>query len=237
MLMEIWSDVVCPWCYIGKRRFEQALRRFEHAEEVEVRWRSYELDPGAPARRPGRMAEHLAAKYHLTIDQASTQLQRLDALAATEGLRYDLARTQGGSTFDAHRLIHLGYAHDAATGAAVKEAMLRAYFTDLQPIGDPEVLVPVAVCTGLDEGEVRATLASDRFADDVRADERQAAELGCTGVPFFVVDRRLAVPGAQDADTMLAVLRRAWDRAHPVPEVVGGAAPACEGDACAVPSD
>lgn len=236
MLVEIWSDVVCPWCYIGKRRFEQALARFEHGDEVAVRWRSFELDPGAPRERRGSMAEHLAAKYHMTVAQAGDQLQRLDAMAAEEGLRYDLAHTRGGNTFDAHRLVHLGYARDAGTGSAVKEAMLHAYFTDLQPVGDPEVLVAVAVGAGLDEAEVRATLASDRFADDVRRDEQQAAELGCTGVPFFVVDRRLAVPGAQDADTLLAVLRRAWDRRQQV-EVVGGAAAACEGDACAVPTD
>lgn len=236
MHVEIWSDVVCPWCYVGKRRFESALARFEHADEVEVRWRSFELDPAAPPRRSGSMAAHLAAKYHTTVEQAEAQLEHMNAMGRGEGLAYDLARTQSGNTFDAHRLIHLGYSVDAATGAALKETLLHAYFEELRPIGDPEVLVEVAVGAGLDEAGVREMLASDRFADAVRRDEREASELGCTGVPFFVIDRVLAVPGAQDADTFLAVLQRAWERSHRVPEVVVGGA-VCTDEACAVPGE
>lgn len=234
MKVEIWSDVVCPWCYIGKRRFEAALARFEHADAVEVRWRSFELDPHAPAVRSGNMVEHLAAKYGMTVDVARARLQELDALAATEGLRYDLARTAGGNSFDAHRLVHLGYDRDPATGGAVKEALLHAYFVDLRPVGDHTALTAAAVGAGLDPDEVAEVLAGDRFADAVRADERQAAELGCTGVPFFVIDRALAVPGAQDADTFLATLRRAWSRSHPTPEVVGGSGGVCTDDGCVV---
>lgn len=234
MQVEIWSDVVCPWCYLGKRRFEAALGRFEHADQVEVRWRSFELDPHAPLARTGTMAEHLASKYAMTVEAARERLAQLDALAAAEGLPYQLARTRGGNSFDAHRLVHLGYEQDAATGAAVKEALLHAYFVDLQPVGDHGALTEAAVGVGLDPGEVRQVLAGDRFADQVHADERQAAELGCTGVPFFVVDRALAVPGAQDADTLLATLRRAWARSHPAPEVIGGPGGLCTDDSCAV---
>ncbi len=234
MLVEIWSDIVCPWCYIGKRRFESALDRFEHADQVEVRWRSFELDPHAPFRRSGTMAEHLASKYGMTVEEAGERLESLNRMAAADGLRYDLARTQGGNTFAAHRLIHLGYSKDPGVGGALKEALLRAYFTDLQPVSEPDVLIEVGVHAGLDREEVDGLLQSDRFAGDVRRDEAEAAALGCTGVPFFVIDRAFAVPGAQDADTFLAVLRRAWERSHPAMETVAGAGGVCTDDGCPI---
>ncbi len=235
MLVEIWSDIVCPWCYIGKRRFERALARFEHADDVEVRWRSFELDPHAPFRRAGGMAEHRAAKYGMSQVEAGRRLESLNQLAASEGLAYDLANTQGGNTLAAHRLIHLGYEQDGATGAALKEALLQAYFVDLRPVSEPEVLTDVAVRSGLDGDQVAAVLESDRFTADVRHDEAEAVALGCSGVPFFVFDRAFAVPGAQDPETLLITLRRAWDRSHPSLETVPGrAAGACSGDSCEV---
>ena len=216
MLVEIWSDVVCPWCYIGKRRFEAALDRFEHADEVQIQWRSFELDPTRPAQRPLSGPEHLAAKYGMTVPEAQARMESMNQMAAAEGLDFDLAHTQGGNTFDAHRLIHLGYSKDAPTGAATKEALLRSYFTDLQPIGEPDVLIKAGIEAGLDSSEVGDLLATDRYAAEVRHDEADAAKLGCTGVPFFVFDRAFAVPGAQDSETFLATLRRAWERSHPV---------------------
>jgi predicted DsbA family dithiol-disulfide isomerase len=240
MLVEIWSDIVCPWCYIGKRRFESALARFEHADQVEVQWRSFELDPNAPFRRSGDMAHHLAAKYGMTVEDATERLHHMDQMAAQEGLRYDLARSQGGNTFAAHRLIHLGYQNGPATGAALKEALLHAYFVDLRPISEPDALMEVGIAAGLDPDEVTDLLESDRFAAEVRHDEAEAAALGCTGVPFFVFDRAFAVPGAQDSETFLITLRRAWDRSHPTLEVlpVPAAGQADEGvcsdDSCAI---
>lgn len=233
MLVEIWSDVVCPWCYIGKRRFEAALAEFEHADQVEIRWRSFELDPRAPFRRARTMAEHLAAKYGMSVPEAEDRLESLNRLAEKDGLQYDLAKTQGGNTFDAHRLIHLGYSRDSATGGSVKEALLKAYFTDLKPISEPDVLVEVGVAAGLDRQDVEQLLESGRFSDEVRADEANAAALGCTGVPFFVFDRAFAVPGAQDTDTFLVTLRRAWGRSHPAVEALP-AAGACVDDACGI---
>lgn len=212
MLVEIWSDVICPWCYIGKRRFERALGAFPHADEVDVKWRSYELDPGAPRRRPRPYAEVVARKYGTTVEDATDRLGHMNRLAAAEGLQYDLASTKGGNTFDAHRLVHLAASKGECLGAELEEALFRAYFTDLRPIGEPAVLADVATKTGLDGDEVTAVLESDRFGDDVRRDEAEAAALGCTGVPFFVIDRRWAVPGAQDAETFLAVLTRMWER-------------------------
>ena len=224
--------MVCPWCYIGKRRFEAALARFEHAETVEVRWRSFELDPRAPFRRSGDMAGHLAAKYGLSVDDARAKLRSLDQLAAAEGLEYDLAETKGGNTFDAHRLIHLGHEH--GVGGDVKEALLHAYFEELLPVSEPEVLLDVGERAGLERAEIGALLESDRFAGAVRADEAEAAELGATGVPFFVIDRAFAVPGAQEADVFLQTLRRAWAKAHPPVVVAAGDGVACEGDACGI---
>jgi len=221
---------------VGKRRFEAALARFEHAGEVEVVWRSFELDPRAPLRRSGTMVEHLATKYGMTVSEAGQRLESLNELAAGEGLRYDLANTKGGNTFAAHRLIHLANSESIELGGRLKEALLHAYFEELRPVSEPEELIDIAVGVGLDRDEVGEVLASDRFADEVRADEREAAELGCTGVPFFVIDRAFAVPGAQDSETFLVTLRRAWERSHPV-EVVGaagGSVSACEGDACAI---
>jgi predicted DsbA family dithiol-disulfide isomerase len=233
VLVEIWSDVVCPWCYIGKRRFEAALSRFEHADEVEVRWRSFELDPRAPFRRSGSMAEHLAAKYGMSIDEARMRLEDLDRLAAAEGLDYHLAETKGGNTFDAHRLIHLGDSNGADRGGQVKEALLHAYFVELSPVSEPGVLIEAGEKAGLDRGQIEGVLASDKFASEVRADEAEAAELGATGVPFFVFDRAFAVSGAQDSEVFLQTLRRAWSRTHP-PESVASAGGACEGDSCPV---
>jgi len=221
MQVEIWSDVVCPWCYIGKRRFESALARFEHAEEVEVRWRSFELDPRAPFRRDGTLAEHLAAKYGMSVEDAAARLESLDQLAAADGLDYDLAQTKGGNTFAAHRLIHLGNEQSLEVGGQVKEALLHAYFVERRPVSEPDVLVEVGVRAGLDRAEVEAVLAGDRFAGEVRADEAEAAALGATGVPYFVFDRAFAVPGAQDSEVFLQTLRRAWDRSHPPAMSVG----------------
>jgi predicted DsbA family dithiol-disulfide isomerase len=168
----------------------------------------------------------------MTVERAEERLESMNRLAAAEGLAYDLAHTQAGNTFDAHRIIHLGYEKDSETGAGVKEALLKAYFIDLDPISEPEVLARVGKSVGLEYSEVAGVLESDRFSEEVREDELAARELGCTGVPFFVVDRSFAIPGAQDPATILAVLRRAWERSHPV-EVVGSADPAmCADDGC-----
>jgi predicted DsbA family dithiol-disulfide isomerase len=210
MRIEIWSDVVCPWCYIGKRRFEAALARFAHADEVEVIWRSFELDPRAPAERSGEMVSHLARKYGLTQAQAEASVSRLTAVAATEGLEYHLDRCRGGNTFDAHRLLHL--AGERGIQDAVKERFLAAYFTEGQPIGDPDTLARLATEAGLEPGDARTVLTGDAYADAVRADEEMGRQLEITGVPCFVVDGRFAIPGAQDADMILRILERTWER-------------------------
>ena len=207
MKVEIWSDVVCPWCYVGKRRFESALGRFEHRGEVEVVWRAFELDPAAPRRRELSAAEHLAAKYGRSLEQVAASWARLTALAEAEGLEFHLDRAQGGSTFDAHRLIHLGA--ECGLQDEVKERFLRACFTESAPIGEPEVLERLALEVGLPAGEVAELLATDRFAAEVREDERRAHLFGIQGVPFFAIDERYGVSGAQSAELLLEALAAA----------------------------
>ena len=236
MQVDIFSDVVCPWCAVGKRRFEEALGRFDHADEIDVVWRAYELDPEAPARREGDYAERLARKYGMTRDQAVAANQRLTATAAEVGLDFHFERAQPGNTFDAHRLLH--YAREVGLQDALKERLFVAYFTEGAPIGDPDTLVALAGEVGLDRTEAAAVVAGDRYGAEVRADEREALAIGVTGVPFFVVDGKFGIPGAQDADTILGVLERAWAKAHPLVMVEAAATEGdggvCEGDSCAV---
>ena len=233
--VEVWSDVVCPWCYIGKRRFEAALARFEHRDEVELVWRSFELDVSAPPSTAvqGTYAERLATKYHCPVTEAQAMIDTMTAAAATEGLdfRFDLARP--GNTFDAHRLLHLALKHRRQD--ELKERLDRATFTEGAPVSDHSVLQALATQVGLPEAEVDAVLRSDRYSDAVRADEAQARAYGISGVPFFVIDGRYGVSGAQPADAILQALDKAWfARPHIARVTSGGTAPSCEGDSCAV---
>ena len=209
LTVEIWSDVVCPWCYVGKRRFEHALERFTHRDQVELTWRSFELDPSAPPERSHSSAEHLAAKYGMSVEQAEASNAQMTELAASEGLEYHLDRTRGGNSFDAHRLIHLAAAHGRQD--AMKERLMRAYFTDGEPVGDRDTLVRLAEDVGLDGGQARAALEGEVYADAVHADEELAARIGIRGVPYFVLDRRYGVSGAQPSELLLQALEKAWE--------------------------
>jgi len=198
--VEIWSDVICPWCYIGKRRFERALEQFEHRDAVEVVWKSFELDPSAPAE-PQPQLERLATKYGVSREEAGQMNARVSGLAAELGLEYHLQNALSGNTFDAHQLIQLG--RERGVQDALKEALLKAYFTDGIAISDRDALVSVAASVGLDPAEARAVLEEGRYADAVREDEDLAQMLGATGVPFFVLDRRYGVVGAQPSEETL----------------------------------
>jgi predicted DsbA family dithiol-disulfide isomerase len=203
MLVEIWSDVVCPWCYIGKRRFEAAVAQFDG--DVEVVWRSFELDPGAPATREHSAAEHLASKYGMSVEQAEASHAQMTELAAQEGLEYHFEKARGGNSFDAHRLIHLAAAQGKQGEA--QERVMRAYFTEGVAIGDREQLIALGEELGLEDA--RAALESDEYADAVRADEVLAQRIGIQGVPFFVLDRRYGVSGAQPAELLVQALEKA----------------------------
>jgi predicted DsbA family dithiol-disulfide isomerase len=242
MLVEIWSDVVCPWCYIGKRQFEAALASFAHRDDVTVEWRSFELDPNAPARRQLSTNQQLAKKYGMSEEQAQAATARVTGVATEVGLdfRWDVAKS--GNTFDAHRLIHLAATH--GLGDATEEALMAAYFTHGAPIGERATLEKVAAEVGLDAEEVATAMDGAAFADDVRHDEQMAGTLGISAVPFFVIDQAIGVPGAQTPDVLLSALEQAWSKSHPLTMVgapsggantdAGDSGEACSDGTCAV---
>ena len=234
MQVEIWSDVVCPWCYIGKRRFEAALARFAHRDEVDPVWRSFELDPAAPPSEltAGTYARRLAAKYGRSEAQAQLMMDSMTASAAEEGLDFHFELARPGNTFDAHRLLHLALEHGLQD--PLKERLDRATFTEGAAVSDHAVLRALAVEVGLPTEQVEGVLASDQFAQAVRADEAQARTYGISGVPFFVLDGRYGISGAQPADLLRRALEQAWAERSPLTLVAPGTSAAgCEGDACA----
>jgi predicted DsbA family dithiol-disulfide isomerase len=232
MRVEIWSDIACPWCYVGKRRFERALGSFSHRDDVEVVWRSFELDPSAPRRHAEPQAELLARKYRMPLAQAEAMNARMTGEARREGLEFRMDRVQVGNTFDAHRLIH--FAAEAGKREAVVERLFAGYLTHGEALGDRDGLVAIAGETGLDPDAARAMLESDRFADAVRADEARAHAFGITGVPFFAIDERYGVSGAQPPEVILDALRQAWSESTPAPVAAGPAADGCEDGSCAI---
>jgi predicted DsbA family dithiol-disulfide isomerase len=207
MEVEIWSDIACPWCYVGKRRFEAALEGFDGREQVNVTWRSFELDPEAPREREADAHTHLAQKYGVSVDEAREMHRSMEQAAAGDGveMRFDIRR--GGNTFDAHRLVHLGAAHGIQD--VVKERLMRAYHSEGESMGDDAALARLAVEAGLPAAEVDELLAGDRFAAEVREDERTAMSLGINAVPFFVVDRRFGASGAHPPEALRGLLERA----------------------------
>jgi len=209
--VDVWSDVVCPWCYVGAAHLSAALHDFEHADDVDVVWRAFELDPNAPPEREGSYISRLARKYRVDGEGALAMVERMVAAGAAMGLdlRFDIARA--GNTFDAHRLLQLALATAGAPlQGALKDRLFRAYFTDGLPIGDRSVLLVSAGEAGVDRDEAAAVLDSDRFAAEVRADETAAASMDVHGVPFFLVDGTYGLAGAHGPENLLRVLQRAW---------------------------
>jgi len=229
--IEIWSDVVCPWCYIGKRRLEAALEQFPHSDEVELVYRSFELDPSAPEVPVETVVESLARRWGTDVASAREAMARGDEAATEVGLHFRHHDAPHARTVDAHRLLHL--ALDKGLQGPLKEALLEAYFTRGESMADHGVLRAAALGVGLDEVRVDEVLASDEYTDAVEADIREAAALGATGVPFYVVDRKYGVSGAQPTALFSQVLEKAWSDTHPPLAVVGGA-DACGPDGCAV---
>ncbi|WP_121252911.1 DsbA family oxidoreductase [Nocardioides ferulae] len=235
MRIEIWSDVVCPWCYIGKRRLEAALAGFAHRDQVEVVYRSFELDPSAPRHGDEPTLATLARKYGRSETEMRQMMQHVVDTAAGEGLEFRLFDNVHTNTVDAHRLLHLALdAGGPALQRELKEALLAAYFVRAENVGDHEVLARVAVDAGLDPARVAAVLSDGEYTEQVRADVDQARAYGATGVPFFVVDGRFGVSGAQPTEVFTQVLEQAWSAAHPVLQGLGGDAEACGPDGCAI---
>lgn len=222
--IDVWSDIACPWCYVGKRHLEQALARFEPGGSIEVVWRAFELDPSAPreSRERGPYAERLARKYGSSVDEAQARIDHLVSVARADGLELDFERIRPGNTFDAHRIVH--YAREVGLQDAVKERFLRGYLCEGEAIGEPSVLLRLATEAGLEVERVSAILSSDAHARDVRTDEAEAQRLGIRGVPFFVIGGRYALSGAQPAESIARALRQAWSELQPRIEYGEGAA-------------
>jgi len=229
--VQIWSDIACPWCYVGKRRFEAALARFPQASEVQVVWRSFELDPSAPRVRPHQdYAERLAAKYGMPRAQAQARIEQLVSVARAEGLSLNFTDIQPGNTFDAHRLLH--FAHAQGKQHELKERLLRAYLCEGQPIGEHATLLKAAGDVELDVDAAQAVLATDQFAREVREDQDLARRIGISGVPFFVLDQRYAVEGAQPTETMLSALTRAYAELPALTQLSAAEGAVCGPDGC-----
>jgi predicted DsbA family dithiol-disulfide isomerase len=227
--IDVWSDIACPWCYVGKRHLEQALSRFPDAKSVEVVWRAFELDRSAPPEKKelGPYAERLAKKYGMSTQDAQGRIDHLVSVGKTDGLTLDFERIRPGNTFDAHRLVH--YAREVGVQDAVKERFLRGYLSEGEAIGNREVVARLAVDAGLDADRVSSILASDEYARDVRTDQAEAQRLGIHGVPFFVVGGRYALSGAQPAETIERALQQAWSELNAPAEFAEGAACGPEG--------
>lgn len=207
MRVDIWSDIVCPWCYIGKRRFEQGLAGFGHRDEVEVVYHAFELDPAIPPGEGTPILDVLAAKYRLSPDQAREAEAAVAAKAAADGLRFTAERVLG-NTFDAHRLVRLG--RDRGLQEQVLQRLYEAYFAEGRPIFDQAELAGLGAAAGLDQEQAQQALADGSYAGEVREDEAQAISLGINGVPFAVLGGRYGVSGAQPRETFTAALDQAW---------------------------
>lgn len=228
--IEVWSDIVCPFCYIGKRHLEAALKRFEHADQVRVHWKSFELDPRAERNPTESLNEHLAHKYGQPLEWAKQMSDQMTERAKTVGLDYRFDQAIRTNTFDAHRLTHLADRHGVQDRA--KERLCHGYYTLGEHLGELETLVRIGGELGLDPAEVKRTLTTDEFGAEVRQDEQEAQELGISGVPFFLLNRKYAISGAQPVEVFERALKSAWDDRETWPKADPENGLACGSDSC-----
>ncbi|WP_130803497.1 DsbA family oxidoreductase [Acinetobacter ihumii] len=228
MRVDIWSDVVCPFCYIGKKRLEHVAQAA--GIDLDIHWHSFELDPQAPARHPTSNTERLAKKYARSVEQTEEMQRNIASMAAEEGIDFQWQKANSGNSFNAHRIIHL--AQSKGLGNEAEEAFFQAYMTEGLAIGEREVVEEIASRIGLDHAEVEFVLNSDELADFVRHDEKIAHEqLNISGVPFFIFDQKLALSGAQPREVFLQALQQAATQ-HPIESE---AAATCQDDHCELP--
>lgn len=232
MKIEIWSDVACPWCFIGKRRFEAALAAFPHRESVDVTWRSYQLDPTLPEHYDGTELEYLSSRKGIPAERVAQMFGHVAEQAKAEGLNYRFDAVVVANSFTAHRLIHLAAAHGRQDEA--KERLLSDHFEHGKDIGSRAYLASLGVELGIDPAEVDELFTTDKYADAVRFDFEEGRSLGISGVPFFVIDRKYGLSGAQPAETFTAALNQAWQEANPLVLVNSGDGEACGPDGCPV---
>ncbi|WP_169081541.1 DsbA family oxidoreductase [Paenibacillus sp. PL91] len=213
MKVEIWSDYVCPFCYIGKRKFEQALEKFAHKDQIEIVFRSFELDPSADPNSNISTYSMLASKYGMSIEKAKETTVNVAEQAAAVGITFHFDGTMETNSFDAHRVVH--FAAQQGKDKEMSERLFKAYFTDGENVGNRERLAVLAAEVGLDAAAVTQMLETEQFKDAVRGEEEEGSKLGIRGVPFYVFDRKYAVSGAQSPDVFLDTLRKAWEEKHP----------------------
>ncbi len=205
MQVEIWSDIICPWCYVGKRRFEMALA--DYPGNVQVIWRSFELDPDAPPHLEEKLVEMLARKYDISVEDAEEMNMRVTRAARDVGLEYRLSKARRGNTFDAHRLLHYAASRQLANQAT--ERIMQAYFCEELAVGERCALAALAPAFGIEQNDALAMLETDAWSDAVRSDEARAAKLAITSVPFFLFDEKIGLCGAQSVDVFSDALKQA----------------------------
>ncbi|MBD7970639.1 DsbA family oxidoreductase [Paenibacillus gallinarum] len=233
MKIEIWSDYMCPFCYIGKRRFEEALESFPHKDQVEVVYRSYELNPNEARYTEQTTYDSLAKKYGMSAQEAKSMTENVVAQARTVGLNYNFDVLKPTNSFDAHRLTH--YAAEQGKASEMTESLFSAYFEKGEHIGSREVLIRLAGEVGMDTKQVERMLEESNYAEEVRRDEKQGADLGIQGVPFFVIDRKYGISGAQPLQVFTDALTQAWSESQPL-KVFGDSEDAlCKDDSCSLP--
>lgn len=228
MKIEIWSDVLCPYCYIGKRRLEQALDQFEHSGDIEIEWKSFQLQPGAETRPEKNPAEHLAEVKGWSIEQTDQMFRRVTDMAAKEGLEFNMNDAIVANSFNAHRFAH--YAKTQGKGDEAEEALFKAYFTDGKNIDDTDTLVALGKEIGMNAEETRKVLESEEYGDAVKQDIQVSQNIGIRGVPFFLFDRKYAISGAQQSEVFLKALNKSWSEWKNEQQPVELAAK--EGEAC-----
>lgn len=228
-MVEVWSDIACPWCYVGKRRWEAALARFSHAADVQLTWRAFELDPSAPPVRDGApsYAQRLATKYGRSLTEGQAMIDRMVETGAKDGIAFDFVNIRGGNTFLGHRLLHL--AHARGIQDQVMERFFRGYFCEGAAVGLPEVALGLAVDAGLDADEASAVVHGDQLATEVRGDQARARQLGIDGVPFFLLGNRYGVSGAQPPEVLLRALEQTYSE---LPELIVSEGEVCGPDGC-----
>ena len=218
MKVEIWSDIVCPFCYIGKRKFENALKEFEHKEQVEVEWKSFQLDPDVMPVAGQSLHQYLADRKGVSLERGKEMNDYMSGVAKEVGLEYNFDTAIVNNTMNAHRLLHLALKHGVQN--ETKEALFKAYYTHSKDIGDTETLVAIGDSTGLDADEIRTMLVGRQYIQEVQMEQQRAQELGIQGVPFFVFNNKYGVSGAQPTEVFAEVLEKVWEEEKPVLEMV-----------------
>lgn len=233
MKIEIWSDYMCPFCYIGKRRFEEALELFPHKDQVEVIYRSYELNPNEQRDTDQTTYDSLAKKYGMSVQEAKSMTENVVAQARTVGLNYNFDSIKPTNSFDAHRLTH--YAAEQGKAKEMTEVLFSAYFEKGEHIGSREVLIRLAEEAGMEAKQAEKILNESSYAEEVRRDEKEGADLGIQGVPFFVIDRKYGISGAQPLQVFTDALTQAWSESQPLKVIGGSNDVLCTDDSCGIP--